>query len=155
MYFIDPLARVADLLGLLSTLANVFNGKADLYLMEKEFEVDIDDLMSIVYTANSLGFVTLGEGDIIITDKGLDFLNSTIKKRKEILKESLRKVEPFITAIELGEFTVEELLQKLLNKGLVKYGGPSGIYDLQIILLEWGVYSGLLSVKGNKFLVNK
>ncbi|MEM4000485.1 MAG: AAA-associated domain-containing protein, partial [Saccharolobus sp.] len=63
MEVIDPHARVADLVGLLYSLENTFNGKTDLYMLEKEMEVDLDDLMPIVYTANSLGFITVGEGD--------------------------------------------------------------------------------------------
>jgi len=153
MNYIDPLSRVADLIGLLSTLVNTFNGKADLYEIEREFKVDIDDLMAIVYTAESLGFVTLGEGDIIITDKGLEFLDAGIKKRKEILREALVSVEPFKSAVELGEFTVEELHRRIVNKGLIKYSGPSGLRDLELILLEWGVYSGLLGYKDDKFYV--
>ncbi|MEM0374034.1 MAG: AAA-associated domain-containing protein [Sulfolobaceae archaeon] len=153
MNYIDPLSRVADLIGLLSILVNTFNGKADLYEVEREFKVDIDDLMAIVYTAESLGFVTLGEGDIIITDKGLEFLDANIKKRKEMLKEALARVEPFKTALELREFTLEELYRKIVDKGLIKYSGPSGMRDLEIILLEWGVYSGLLGYKEDKFYV--
>ncbi|AEE95124.1 MULTISPECIES: AAA-associated domain-containing protein [Acidianus] len=155
MYVIDPAARVADLIGLLSTLQGTFGGKTDLYMLEKEMEVDLDDLMPIVYTASYLGFVTVGEGDIIITDKGMEFLNANIRKRKEILRESLVKVEPFITAIELKTFSLESLKEALEKKGIFVYNTPEGDYDLQMTLTEWGVYSGLISrYDDNMYKVN-
>ncbi|AOL17701.1 ABC transporter ATP-binding protein [Sulfolobus sp. A20] len=122
-------------------------------MLEKEMEVDLDDLMPIVHSANTLGFITVGEGDIIITDKGLEFLKSNIKKRKEMIRDSLRRIEPFKTAIELKEFTIEQLKNVLQKKGIQLYNSPEGLYDLQITLVEWGVYSGLLKKEGEKFLV--
>ena len=150
---LSPEARVADLLGLLSVLYNSFEGKTDIYLLEKELEVDLDDLMPIVYAANVLGFITVGEGDIIITDKGIEFLKSNIKRRKELLKESLHKIEPFATAKELGRFRLEDLMKILEEKGITAYSGPSGYHDLQITLAEWGVYSGFLKMKGDEYIV--
>jgi len=150
---LDPHARVADLVGLLYSLETTFNGKTDLYMLEKEMEVDLDDLMPIVHSANILGFITVGEGDIIITDKGLEFLKSNIKKRKEVIRDSLRRIEPFKTAIELKEFTIEQLKNILQKKGIQLYNSPEGLYDLQITLVEWGVYSGLLKKEGEKFIV--
>ncbi|MEM0169288.1 MAG: AAA-associated domain-containing protein [Metallosphaera sp.] len=155
MSVISSDARIADLLGLLSVLQNVFGGKAELYQVEKEMEVDVDDLMPIVYAANHMGFATVGEGDIIITDKGSEFLKSNIKRRKEILKDSLVKTEPFKTALELKEFSLESLMEALERKGIQEYNKPEGKYQLQLILLEWGVYSGLISrVDEEKYKVN-
>ena len=150
---IHPDARVADLLGLLTTLYNTFNGKVDIYILEKELEVDMDELMPILYAANTMGFITLAEGDVIITDKGLDFLKANLKKRKELLRESLDRLEPFATAKELKSFTVEELLEKLQEKGVTIYSSPSGYTDLEIILAEWGIYSGFLVKEGDRYIV--
>jgi hypothetical protein len=141
---LHPDARVADLLGLLSVLQNTFDGKTDVYLLEKELEVDLDELMPILYAANSMGFINFIEGDVVITDKGIEFLKSNIKKRKELLKESLDRVEPFKSAKELKTFSVDDLLEKMREKGIPLYEGPTAYRDLEIILNEWGVYSGFL-----------
>mgnify|MGYP001772503440 FL=1 len=150
---LSPEARVADLLGLLTVLYNSFEGKTDIYLLEKELEVDLDDFMPIVYAANALGFITIGDGDIIITDKGIEFLKSNIRRRKELLRESLHKLEPFATAKELGRFKLEDLLKILEEKGITAYSGPTGYHDLQIILAEWGVYSGFLKMEDEEYIV--
>jgi NitT/TauT family transport system ATP-binding protein len=146
-------ARVADLVGLLSVLVNTFKGRTDLYELEKETEVDLDDLMPIVYTANYLGFVTIGEGDIVISDKGQEFLKASMKRRKEMIRSSVVRVEPFRTATQLKRFTIQVLLDTLISKGIQFYNSPSGSYELEITLIEWGVYSGLLKKDGEYYVV--
>ncbi|AAY79695.1 AAA-associated domain-containing protein [Sulfolobus acidocaldarius] len=150
---LHPDARVADLLGLLSVLYNTFDGKADVYVLEKELEVDIDELMPILYAANSMGFINLVEGDTIITDKGIEFIKGNIKRRKELLRESLDRIEPFKTAKDLKRFKTEDLLKSLEEKGITLYSSPSGLRDLEIILTEWGIYSNFLKKDGEEYAV--
>ena len=78
MDVIDPDARIADLLGLLYVLNNIFDGKTDLYQMEKEMEVDLDDLMPIVYTASNIGLVNAESGDISISQKGIEYIKRSL-----------------------------------------------------------------------------
>ncbi len=151
---IHPSTRVADLLGLLLVLKNEFGGKTDLFELEERLEVDLDDFMPIVYMANELGFATIGVGDIIITDKGLEFIESNFKKRKEIIKESLERIEPFKTAKELKEFTIENLNKALLKKGIADFNSTDGKHKLELILNEWGVYSGFL-ITNSKYKVSE
>ncbi len=150
---IEPDARIADLVGILYVLNLIFKEKTDLYKLEKELEVDVDDLMPIVYTASRLGFVNVEEGDIWITDKGKEYTTSGFSKRKEILRNSLDNIEPFATAISMDEFTVEELQENLLSHGIQSYNTPSGIRDLEVILIEWGLYSGLVRKTEDGFQV--
>ena len=139
-----PSTRVADLLGLLMVLQNEFKGKTDLYELGNKLEVELDDFLPSVYTANELGFVVIGAGDIIITDRGLDFLNSNLRKRKEIIKTSLGRIEPFKTAKELKKFSLKELNDRLVQKGIMDYNSTEGLHQLEILLNEWGIYSGFL-----------
>ena len=141
---VDPNARIADLVGLLYVLTTIFDNKTDLYKLEKEMEVDIDDLMPIVYTGSRLGLVRAESGDINITSGGKEYLKAGIKSRKEILRNSLIKLEPFKTAVALGEFNLEELQDELQKQGVQTFNSPSGLHDLEVILIEWGVYSGML-----------
>ncbi len=152
---LHPEARVADLIGILLTLNNVFDGSSDLADLEEELEVDLDELMPIVYAASAMGFIAVGDGYVAITDKGKDFIAASIEKRKEMLRESLKSVEPFKTAMELKSFTVEELQSVLEKKGYPTYSGPTGLHDLEVILTEWGVYSKLLKRVEDKYVVNE
>ncbi|GGM73255.1 ABC transporter ATP-binding protein [Thermogymnomonas acidicola] len=144
MESIEPNARIADLVGLLYVLTYVFPDRTDLYELEKEMEVDLDDLMPIVYTAARLGFVHVVDGDIEITGLGKEYILGSIKRRKEILRQILDRLEPFATAISMGDFTVDDLYDALEAKGIQTYNSPSGRRDLEVILIEWGIYSGLI-----------
>ena len=71
---VDPQSRMADLIGLLYVLNNIFEGKADLYQLEKEMEVDLDELMPIVFTAARIGFVNFESGDLSSTVLGKELM---------------------------------------------------------------------------------
>ncbi len=153
MDVIDPNARIADLVGLLYVLSNIFDGKTDLYRLEKEMEVDIDDLMPIVYTASNLGLVNAESGDISIAEKGIEYIKSGMFQRKNIIKSSLTKIEPFNTAISMNSFSIDDLLDRLKENGVQTFNNPDGSHDLEVILIEWGMYSKLLKKTDDGFEV--
>lgn len=155
MESIDPDARIADLVGLLYVLDFIFKETTNLYELEKEMEVDLDDLMPIVYTASKLGFVNVEKGDITVLPKGKEYIKSSIPQRKKVLRESLGEIEPFLTASELGSFTMDEIHEALENKGIQTYNSPSGKRDLEVILIEWGLYSGFIRKTDDGFEVVK
>jgi hypothetical protein len=152
---IEPNARIADLVGLLYVLNFIFKDKTDLFELEKEMEVDLDDLLPIVYTASTLGFVNATDGDISITQKGKEYIGSSPKKRRVILANSIDNVEPFHSALKLGSFKVEDLSSSLEENGIQTYNSPSGLRDLEITLIEWGLYSGLLRKTEDGFEVTR
>ena len=153
MEIIEPDARIADLMGLLYTLVHVFHDRTDLYQLEKDMEVDIDDLMPIVYTASNLGLVEIEQGDIWITEKGKLFSKSGISARKSMLKSAIVNMEPFVTAVRMREFELKDMLEELEKTGINKYNTPAGVHNLEITLIEWGIYSGLLKKTDDGFRV--
>ena len=153
MDVIDPNARIADLIGLLYVLSNVFDGKTDLYRLEKEMEVDIDDLMPIVYTASNLGLINVESGDISVAEKGIEYIKSGMFQRKNIIKDSLTNIEPFKTAISMNSFSIDDLLDKLKENDVQTFNNPDGSHDLEVILIEWGMYSKLLKKTDDGFEV--
>ncbi len=153
MEIIEPDARIADLMGLLYTLVHVFHDRTDLYQLEKDMEVDIDDLMPIVYTASNLGLVEIEQGDIWITEKGKLFSKSGISARKSMLKSAIVNMEPFVTAVRMEKFELKDILEELEKTGINKYNTPAGVHNLEITLIEWGIYSGLLKKTDDGFRV--
>ena len=153
MDVIDPDARIADLLGLLYVLNNIFEGKTDLYQLEKEMEVDLDDLMPIVYTAANLGLVNAESGDISMAEKGIEYIKSGMNQRKQIIRESLKNIEPFKTALAMRSFNLEDIIDKLKENNVPTFNNPDGNHDLEVILIEWGIYSRLLKKTDEGFEV--
>ena len=62
-------------------------------------------------------------------------------------------MEPFKTALSLGEFELENLLEALQERGVQTFNSPTGHHDVELTLIEWGIYSGLLRKDGDSFVV--
>ncbi len=57
---------------------------------------------------------------------GKEYILGSIKRRKEILRQILDRLEPFATAISMGDFTVDDLYDALEAKGIQTYNSPLG-----------------------------
>ena len=73
--------------------------------------------------------------------------------RKQIIRDSLKNIEPFKTAISMGEFTLEDIIDKLKENDVPTFNNPDGTHDLEVILIEWGIYSRLLKKTDDGFQV--
>ncbi|MFB6470323.1 MAG: AAA-associated domain-containing protein [Vulcanisaeta sp. AZ3] len=148
-------ARLADVLGLIDTLTNEFGGQADIFMIAKEMESDIDDLMPALNAAVNLGFVDVDNGDVKITNTGKEFLNAKISDRKRILKQRLLNLEPFHTAYVLGlrkPFKINELIEELDKKGYAEAREPGIGHLLEILLAEWSVFAGILKRRDDEYI---
>jgi NitT/TauT family transport system ATP-binding protein len=79
-----PYARLNALAGLLEKLAEE-GGRVDLYRMGSELVLELDDLLPIVEAADLLSFLTVQEGDLILTPLGQAYAEASILARKEII----------------------------------------------------------------------
>jgi NitT/TauT family transport system ATP-binding protein len=82
-YQVLPHARVGGIAGLLEILADR-GGREDLYKLAEELAMDVEDLLPIVESAAILGFATVREGDVEISDDGRAFADADIQSRKEL-----------------------------------------------------------------------
>jgi hypothetical protein len=147
-------ARVADVLGLVDTVLNEFGGNADLFMVAKDMDSDLDSLVPALNASIYLGFLRVENGDVEVTELGRLFISSKIGERKRILKERLINLEPFRTAYELGlrgPFSVDELIEELSRKGYVDVRSPGSRELMALLLAEWGVFSGLLRRRDQEY----
>jgi NitT/TauT family transport system ATP-binding protein len=82
-----PHARPGGVSGLLEILADS-TGREDIYRLADELAFEIDDLLPTVEAAAMLGFVTIAEGDVEITDAGRAFVDADVLQRKELFSEA-------------------------------------------------------------------
>lgn len=85
-----PHARPGSIAGLLEFL-NDRGGRDDLYHVAEELLMEVDDLLPIVEASTILGFATLHEGDVQITEEGKAFAEADIATRKRIFREAALK----------------------------------------------------------------
>ncbi len=79
-----PRARLNALAGLLEKLAED-NGRADLYRVSGELKMQLDNLLPIVEAGELLGFLTVQEGDLLLSPIGQAYAEASILARKEML----------------------------------------------------------------------
>jgi len=90
-YEMLPHARpggIAGLLEIVIDLSDQSTGRADIYKLADELAFEIDDLLPIMEAAQILGFLRVGEGDVVITPEGREFAESEILKQKELFRKA-------------------------------------------------------------------
>lgn len=79
-----PHARLNAMAGLLEKLSGE-GGRVDLYRMGSELVLELDDLLPLVEAAELLSFLTVQEGDLLLTPLGEAYAQASILARKEII----------------------------------------------------------------------
>ena len=125
-----------------------------------ELGADIAVLIPILDTAELLGLVRVEKGEVYLTDFGQKFQNMTRQKVTR-LKEQLKGVEPFQTALDLasrkGSVSADDVAEALRDRGIEWYHETELNVDLlRTILIHWAIYAGLLTYnKDGKFQIAK
>ncbi len=78
-----PRARLNALAGLLEKLA-AEGGRADLYRLVAEVQMELDDFLPIVESGELLGFLKVQEGDLLLTPLGKAYADASVLSRKEM-----------------------------------------------------------------------
>lgn len=142
-----PNAGINQVFGLLDLL-RAYNGKTDVANLNLDLRVDIDELLPIVDTAEYMGFVSVQQGDISLTDLGRKALNAKMAERKKLLRDRLATLEPFPEVAKLlGQ---EKELSRLALGRFVnqKFGYVSDLHVAVNFLVSWGVFAGLFRYDG-------
>jgi NitT/TauT family transport system ATP-binding protein len=79
-----PNAQLSALTGLLEKLVEE-GGRVDLYRISGALVLELDDLLPIVEAGDLLGFMTVHEGDLLLTPLGRAYADATILGRKAII----------------------------------------------------------------------
>jgi NitT/TauT family transport system ATP-binding protein len=84
-YHFLPHARPGGIAGLLEILTD-HAGRDDIFRLADELALESDDLLPIVDAAALLGFLTVEEGDAVMTPAGRKFAESEILVQKELFR---------------------------------------------------------------------
>ncbi len=122
------------------------NGHIEISKLAEEAEEDIDDLLPLIEAVKLLGFATVHESEIRITEKGSKL---TISNFSKFINESLVSVEPFKSTIRIiddREVGTQELFGTLRSKGIILHGeDATNDMLLKKLLMRWGVRAKLIS----------
>jgi NitT/TauT family transport system ATP-binding protein len=79
-----PNSQLNAVAGLLEKLVDE-GGRVDLYRMGGDLVLELDDLLPIVEAGDLLGFITVHEGDLLLTPLGRAYADASILARKAII----------------------------------------------------------------------
>jgi NitT/TauT family transport system ATP-binding protein len=136
-----PKASPSELQGLL-VLLNEHRGSEDVARLADDLDLEIDEILPSIDYAEALGLVRVVDGRANLTDIGRRLLSASIRERKTILREQLKKTTLFRTILRAlesapGGRLTEEDVQRLLAFTTA----PGDSYVLNII--NWGRYAEL------------
>ncbi|MGC8496445.1 MAG: AAA-associated domain-containing protein [Thermoplasmata archaeon] len=124
---------------------STFTTPTDLAKLDDDLGMEKTKFFNIVDDAERLGLVQIVDGNISLTDLGQKFSNASIPERKVILKERIKYIEPFQTAILILSMDKDKKMDKNQFLEVMKerfyIENPEEMFDL---LINWGRYTQLM-----------
>ena len=137
-----PKCSPTEMMGLL-VLLNSHKGSEDVALLADDLDLEIDEIFPALEFASVLQLVKVAEGRATFTDLGRKLLSGSIRDRKAVIREQLRKTTLFKTLLRALEnapsysLTDEEIGQ------LVSFTTAPFDEAVQNIV-NWGRYADLI-----------
>jgi len=150
-YQMLPHARPGGIAGLLELLLD-HNGKDDIYRLADDLAFEIDDLLPIVDAAQLLGFLTVTEGDAVITPTGAEYANSEILRQKELFRnaavENVLLLRQIVRAIEAksDRSVPEEFFHDMLDE---QFSEDETLRQMETAI-NWGRYAELFDFDASR-----
>lgn len=142
-----PTAGVNRVFGLLDLL-KAYNGKTDVANLTIDLRIALDELLPIIDTAEYLGFVSVQQGDITLTDAGKKVLESRMPERKKLLHDKLVGLEPFADLTRLVHDKKQLSRFELARFLSSKYGFTTDIQTIVNVVISWGVFASVFRYDG-------
>ncbi|HDD40666.1 MAG: hypothetical protein DRN65_00985 [Thaumarchaeota archaeon] len=149
---ISPSVTPGMVIGLLDVVSG-HGGKTDLARIAIDLQSDVDDLLPVIEVAETLGFLSVENGDVVLTELGEKLVKAMPSEKKLLLRNAILNVEPFATAFKLiksrKEFSAEELFEELSKVKELgeEYRDPEQIHHM---LLEWLLYTETVRYNGDE-----
>lgn len=94
-----PHARVGGISGLLELIVEQTEGKEDIPKLAERLQLAVDDLLPILDAAVLLGFAKVTQGDVQLTEIGLDFATTTILRSKDLFRQQVLQNVPMLVSM--------------------------------------------------------
>lgn len=121
-------------------------GHMEISRLAEEADEQLDDLLPLINACKLLGFATVDDAEIKLTQDGARLTFSNFSKS---IHDGLEKVEPFRSTLKIlrhNEVSTAELFSALNSKGIILHDDQA-VSDalLKKLLIRWGVRSKLLN----------
>ncbi|HLB70118.1 MAG: AAA-associated domain-containing protein [Candidatus Methanoperedens sp.] len=139
-----PKATISEIIGLLEAV-NDAGGIEDAARLAADFDLELDEILPSIDGAELLGFVSVNNGNIELTQDARKLLDAGIRERKKIMRDKVA-----------GVHIIKELKEKLMKsqehrmsksetlRFLQKRISTSDIESYFRIIINWARHAGLL-----------
>jgi len=136
-----PKCNPTEMMGLL-VLLNTHKGSEDVALLADDLDLEIDEIFPALEFAEVLQLVKVGEGRATFTDLGRKLVGGSIRDRKTIIREQLRKTTLFRTLLRAlesapGHSLSDEELGQIIS--LTTAPADEAVQNI----VNWGRYADL------------
>jgi NitT/TauT family transport system ATP-binding protein len=140
-----PDVQVVNLAGLLETLAERPDDRADIYQLAEGLKIDSNQFFPLQEAAELLGFATIAKGDITLTTLGQTFVDASILGRKEIFATRIRRLPMFRWLTNMLEKADTHQLEWDVIQSALELEFPPDEAEKQVeIAVNWGRYAELM-----------
>jgi NitT/TauT family transport system ATP-binding protein len=136
-----PKCNPTEMLGLL-VLLNDHKGSEDVALLADDLDLEIDEIFPSLEYAQLLQFVKVVDGRATFTDLGRKLVAASIRERKTIVREQLRKTPLFRTILRALEASPEHRLSDEEFGHIIAFTTAKSDGAEQNIV-NWGRYADL------------
>lgn len=136
-----PKSSPTEMMGLL-VLLNSHKGSEDLALLADDLDLEIDEILPALEFAEILQLVTVSDGRVTFTDLGKRLVASSIRDRKAIIREQLRRTTLFKTLLRALDSSPDHSLTDEQLTQIVSLTTAAADEAVQNIV-NWGRYAGL------------
>ena len=137
-----PKCSPTEMQGLLVLLQS-HKGSEDVALLADDLDLEIDEILPALDFAGVLGLLKVKDGRATFTELGLRYMAASIRDRKAILQDQLRRTTLFRTLLRALETAPDK---HLTNEQLVQVLSMTSAMADEAIqnIVNWGRYAGLI-----------
>jgi NitT/TauT family transport system ATP-binding protein len=145
-----PDVEPSELSGLIETMKS-FEERIDLPELADELMMNVDDLFPVLETLEILGFASILDGDIQLSDLGKQFSEADLQERKQLFAERLLEKVPLARYIrkilddKIGHRVSEERFLSKLEDFLSEKEADRVLHTM----IDWGRYAEIFAYDFN------
>jgi len=153
-YQMLPHARVGGIAGLLELLRDR-GGREDLFRLSEELAMDVEDLLPILEACVLLGYALLKEGDVQITQQGIEFAGADIQRRKVLFRQASLEHVTILKQIDsiLKRKADHSIADEFFHEILDEHFAEDEVQRQFETALNWGRYAEIFDYDREKNLL--
>ncbi len=94
-----PHVRIGGISGLLELIVDQPEGKDDIPRLAERLQLEVDDLLPLLDATVVLGFTSVAQGDVNLTEIGRDFATTTILRSKDLFRQQALENVPMLVSM--------------------------------------------------------